>query len=231
MRIPFCVALITMIVALGSCGPPTSESPEALPRVQLASPADRGDGMTLWEALDRRVSRRTFAEIPVESKALSDVLWAATGFPTHATSGATRTAPSAGATHPLTIYALVGNVSGLDPGMYRYDPAEGVLELLISRDIRSDVARAALGQGVVADAPASIVVAADYDRTTGRYGERGVRYVHMEVGYASQNVHLACEARGLGSVSIGAFDDDELGEILETELAPLMIIPLGHPTD
>ena len=231
MRTVFCAVLLVTTLGLLSCGPPAAEtSGENLP-VRISSPVDRGEGMALWETLDRRSSLRAFAETPVELEVLSAVLWAATGFPTHATSGATRTAPSAGATHPLTIFALVGNGSDLEPGLYRYDPAREVLKPMIIRDLRPDVARAALGQEAIAGAPVSVIIAADYDRTTDRYGERGVRYVHMEVGYASQNVHLACAALGLGSVSIGAFDDDELAAILGTDLAPLMIIPLGYSGD
>jgi hypothetical protein len=34
------------------------------------------------------------------------------------------------------------------------------------------------------------VVTANESRTTGKYENRGIRYVHMEVGHASQNLLL-----------------------------------------
>jgi len=37
-------------------------------------------------------------------------------------------------------------------------------------------------------ASAILVNAAVLDRTTQKYGERGVHYVHMEVGHPAQNV-------------------------------------------
>ncbi|MCD4840660.1 MAG: nitroreductase family protein [Methanosarcinales archaeon] len=37
-----------------------------------------------------------------------------------------------------------------------------------------------------------------YERTTRKYGERGVRYMHMEVGHAAQNVYLQAVSLGLG---------------------------------
>jgi len=60
----------------------------------------------------------------------------------------------------------------------------------------------------VADARINIVIAAVYERTTDRYGERGVQYVHMEAGHAAQNLYLEATALNLGMVSIGAFNDE-----------------------
>jgi SagB-type dehydrogenase family enzyme len=82
----------------------------------------------------------------------------------------------------------------------------------------------------IADAGCVIVITAVYDRTTWRYGERGVRYVHIEVGHAAQNIHLQAVALGLGSVPIGAFHDDKIVTILDLEEneCPIYIIPVGH---
>jgi len=49
---------------------------------------------------------------------------------------------------------------------------------------------AALGQTWIREAPIVIVIAAVYERTTSRYGERGIRYVHMEAGHIGQNLYL-----------------------------------------
>jgi len=85
-----------------------------------------------------------------------------------------------------------------------------------------------LNQRFVAEAPASIVLAADYKRTTSRYGERGIRYVHMEVGHITQNIYLQCGSLSLGAVAVGAFHDEKVKALLEIEEEPLMIIPLGE---
>ena len=52
-----------------------------------------------------------------------------------------------------------------------------------------------------------------YERTTRKYGERGVRYVHLEVGHAARNVYLQAVSLGLVTVVVGAFDDDEVGMV------------------
>jgi SagB-type dehydrogenase family enzyme len=59
-----------------------------------------------------------------------------------------------------------------------------------------------------------IVITGVYERTTGKYGQRGIRYVHMEVGHAAQNVYLQAEALGLGSTFVGAFDDERVARRL-----------------
>jgi nitroreductase len=56
--------------------------------------------------------------------------------------------------------------------------------------LRAALASAAWGQQFIEVAPLTLVLAARFSRTTGRYGERGVRYVYMEAGHAAQNVHL-----------------------------------------
>jgi len=45
-------------------------------------------------------------------------------------------------------------------------------------------------QECVKDVAAVLVFVAVYERTTLKYSERGVRYVHMEVGHAARNVYL-----------------------------------------
>ena len=75
----------------------------------------------------------------------------------------------------------------------------------------------------------NIVFTAIYERTTRRYGDRGIRYVHMKAGHAAQNVYLQAIALGLGTVVVGAFRDDQVSEILNLPKneRPLYIMPEG----
>jgi SagB-type dehydrogenase family enzyme len=83
----------------------------------------------------------------------------------------------------------------------------------------------------VREAPINIVIAAVYERTTDRYGDRGIRYVHMEAGHVGQNLYLQAEARGLGMVVVGAFHDEQVQTLLRlpADQKPLYIIPIGYP--
>ena len=52
----------------------------------------------------------------------------------------------------------------------------------------------------------------------------------MEAGHASQNIYLQAVALDLGTVSIGAFEDAEVGRILNLSQGeiPLYIMPVGR---
>jgi len=121
----------------------------------------------------------------------------------------------------------VGNVTGLSAGVYKYEPDDHSIEMIKNKDVRKDLADAAVGQSFIYKAPIDIVLAAVYRRTTGRYGERGVRYVHIEIGHVGENVHLQCETMGLGTVMVGAFDDEQVKKVLGIDAEPLYIMPVG----
>jgi SagB-type dehydrogenase family enzyme len=180
--------------------------------------------ISVEEAIKSRRSIRSYKDVPLSLSELGQLLWAAQGL-TAKWGG--RTAPSAGATYPLEIYAVVGKVENLDAGVYHYNPQDHTIRLHKNGDLRSTLANAALGQACITNAPIDLVFAARYERTTGRYRERGIRYVHMEVGHVGQNVHLQAETLGLGTVVIGAFHDDKVKDVLGIEGEPLYIMPVG----
>lgn len=180
------------------------------------------------KALLKRRSVRDFKNEPLTLAEVSQLLWSAQGI-TEPTTGF-RTAPSAGALYPLEVYLIVGNVEKLSPGIYKYQPAGHQLIKLSSADKRTELYHAALSQEWVKDGAVVIVFSAVYERTTEKYGERGVRYVHIEAGHAAQNVYLQTVALNLGTVVVGAFDDNQVKKILnlkENE-QPLIIMPIGR---
>lgn len=191
-------------------------------------PPDHDSNVSLEKALYTRVSRRNFSNLPLALDTAGQILWAAQGVNIDGVTGATRTAPSAGATHPMDIYLVAGNVESLSPGLYRYEHEAHSLRPVLEGDIREDVARAALEQQFIAQAPAIIILAVEYGRTTQRYGERGIRYAHMEAGHITQNVYLQAETLGLATVAIGAFIDEQLKSLMGIDSEPLMIMPVGH---
>lgn len=121
-------------------------------------------------------------------------------------------------------------MTGVSAGVYAYNPQEHELTRTEAGDKRLPLCQAALGQRWVRDAAAAIVLSAVYERTTINYGERGIRYVHMEAGHAAQNVSLQAVSLDLGTVVIGAFHDEEVKAIvgLSGQETPLYIIPVGR---
>jgi SagB-type dehydrogenase family enzyme len=121
-------------------------------------------------------------------------------------------------------------VKELPAGLYEYDPVEHALLQRHLDDCRSELAAAAHQQDCVRTASAVLVIAAVFERTTQKYGERGVRYAHMEVGHVAQNVYLQSGSLNLGTVLVGAFDDREVKRVLQLpqEEEPLGLMPLGR---
>ena len=198
----------------------------------VALPDPRMEGpVSVEQALYRRRATRSFRDVPLSLQQVSQLLWAAGGSGVDGVSGATRTAPSAGGLYPVEIYLVAGEVEGLSPGVYRYDWRAHALRLVASGDRRQLLARAALGQSFIASAPASVVITAVTERTARRYGERGLeRYVSMDAAHAAENVLLQAAALGLGSLTVGAFTDEQVRDVLgANEELPLYIMPVGTP--
>ncbi len=193
--------------------------------IKLQRP-DLGGGVSLEKALAARRSVRTFKGNLLDMRTVFLILWAAQG--SNRSSGF-RTCPSAGALYPLETLLVAGNVEGLAAGVYRYIPVRHEIRQTLEKDIRRELAEAALGQSMVARAPIVIAITAVYDRTTRKYGERGRRYVHMESGHAAQNVHLEAVSLNLGTVVVGAFEDDRVKALLglERDEHPLILMPVG----
>ncbi len=195
-------------------------------RILLPEPEFAGD-TSVEEALKKRRSVREFSHGSLTLDQVSQLLWAAQG---NTGRRGFRSAPSAGARYPLELYLVAGDVDGLSPGVYRYRQEKHDLVLLTSGDHRKRLATAALDQGWVHRAPAVLVITGVYERTMGKYGQRGRRYVHMEVGHAAQNIYLQATARRLGTVMVGAFDDKEVQEVLGLPIdhEPLGLMPVGN---
>lgn len=152
-------------------------------------------------------------------------MWAAQGISRKSTGF--RTAPSAGALYPLEIFLVKSD------GVFHYIPDGHKLVKLDSDDLRSNLMKACLFQSFVAEAPVDIVITAIYERTTIKYGKRGIRYVHLEAGHACQNILLQAIALGLGAVSVGAFNDSYIQKLLKlpNDYIPLYVVPAGYPEE
>lgn len=205
------------------------QSDDLMPRIiPLPAPLLKGE-VSLEEAVSRRRSRRGFKATPLTLQQVAQVVWAAQGI---TSPEGLRAAPSAGALYALDLYVAVGGreAGGLAAGVYHYEPQRHALEPTLKGDVRPTLARLAVGQTFLAEAPLALVITAEYERISQRYGDRAARYVHMEVGHAAQNVYLQAEALGLGTVVVGSFQDEAVSQALSlpAQHRPLYIMPVGH---
>lgn len=177
--------------------------------------------------LQQRRSVRSYQKSSLNLAEVGQLLWSAQGV---TSAQGLRTAPSAGALYPLKLFVVVGEVNDLPPGIYQYNPEQHSLLKTANGDSRKLLQKAALDQSCISDAAIIFVFTAIYQRTTWKYGERGVRYVHMEVGHAGQNLFLQAQALRLGTVVVGAFDDDEVRKVLnlDGDMQPLSLMPVGR---
>ncbi len=198
--------------------------------VQASSSLKTG-GMSVEEAIAQRRSVRTYKKQALKAADVSQMLWAAQGI-TDAVNGL-RSAPSAGGLYPLEIYVVIasGGVEELSAGVYHYDPTAGTLKMFKGGDYLQKLQSAALDQPAVGSSPVSFVICGVFERTTVKYGQRGVQYVFQESGHAAQNMYLQAVALRLGMVVIGAFSESEVASVIgsKSEETPLYIVPLGLP--
>lgn len=192
--------------------------------ISLSNPTLKGQ-KSFEEVLSTRRSRRSFKEGAITLKELSQILWASQGITSQ---DGKRTAPSAGALYPLEIYVVAGVVEGLEPGIYHYDAPNHKLIKVIDKDRRSELNLATGGgRRNIENAPVSIIITTIYERTTKKYDQRGIRYVHIEAGAVCQNIYLQVESLNLSTFVMGAFDDAEVKKMLKSEVEPILIMPIG----
>ncbi len=216
------VILMGLAGGLGACRA-ENPAPDPLAARRISLTAPRIDGtMSLEAAISARRSVRRFSPDALTLEQIGQLLWSAQGL---TDPRGWRAAPSAGATYPLELYVLLAD------GVYRYHPREHRIEQVAEGDRRSAVWQAGLRQDALRTAPAVFVFAATPERTERRYGSRATRYIHMEVGHAAQNLSLQAVALGLGSVMIGAMEDDRVHAAagLPAGQEVLYLVPVGYP--
>ncbi len=191
----------------------------AMKDIRLPDPDTKGK-MPLETAIHLRRSARSFVDKSLTMKQVSQLLWAAQGITDDTKSF--RSAPSAGALYPLTVYVVKND------GCFEYIPETHSVKMVSNKDLRDGLASAALGQSSISEAAADIVITADYRITELKYGSRAERYVLLEAGHAAQNLLLEAVALGLSGVPVGAFHDNKIKEVLHAEKDPIYIVPIGY---
>ncbi|MGQ9788211.1 MAG: SagB/ThcOx family dehydrogenase [Candidatus Hadarchaeaceae archaeon] len=222
------VTVLALVILFSQLYPRPAPKSELESEAFITLPPPRLDSdFSIEEALLMRRSTREYTGEPLTLTEISQLLWAAQGI---TDPRGYRTAPSAGGLYPIEVYLVAGDIENLEAGVYRYLPRAHELVKIKSGDLRGPLSTAALGQIWVKDAAADLVIMGVYERTTVKYGDRGIRYVYMEAGHVAQNICLQATALGLGTVTVGAFYDDQVQEILmaaENE-KPLYLMPVGR---
>lgn len=166
----------------------------------------------LKDVLYQRKSLREFSNKPLSLEKLSDLLFYSSGIRkiTPVMQG-NRFYPSGGSRYPLETY-LISQNSELPVGVYHYNVRSHSLEILLL--FKKFNYRKYLNQEFIGKAACIIIQTACFERTTGKYRDRGYRHVIMEAGYLGQNIYLLSAALNLACCGIGGCLDDELNKLL-----------------
>ncbi len=121
----------------------------------------------------------------------------------------------------------------------RWAPSAGNVQpwhFIVVKDseVRSALARAALGQTFIAQAPLVIVVIANLQEAEASYGSRGAEmYCLQDTAAATQNMLLTAHWLGLAACWVGAFNDSMVSNVLNLQrhLRPVAIVPIGYPAE
>ena len=198
---------------LGLPQPPLQKAyaPDAL-LIDLPSPREVALGPTdLFELIERRQSRREYSDKPITLQELSFLLWATQGVKRIVRDGfaTLRTVPSGGSRHAFETYLAVNRVVGLEPGIYRYLALEHKLIHVSSPpDLPAKVGRACFGQDFAGTAAAVFFWSCIPYRCEWRYAVAAHKTLAQDSGHVCQNLYIACEALGLGTVAIGSYHQE-----------------------
>src|SRR3972149_11273356 len=101
-------------------------------------------------------------------------------------------------------------------------------------DVKKRLAKAALEQMHIAEAPVVIVVLADLEKISLKYGKRGeLVYALEDTAAAIMLMLLSADALGLGADWIKSFDEDMVKVAVELpeSMRPIALIPVGYPRE
>ena len=176
------------------------------------------------EILNNRVSRRNYSKEALSLVELSFLLWATQGVKKvigKERKATMRTVPSAGARHPFETYVFVNNVEGLEAGLYHYIALEHTLEFVQTINDQVDsLSIATFGQVFYANAPVAFAWTVMPYRTEWRYTVKAHKYALIDIGHVCENLYFACEALGLGTCAIGAYDQEAFDGLLNLDSKP-----------
>ncbi len=186
--------------------------------VELPPPRSDG-GKPLIHALRLRRSFREYADKPLASQVLSDLLWAAFGINRPASGD--RTAPYGRHVMVIDIYAAMAD------GVWLYEPKRHALIPHLANDIRVQTGM----QDFVGTAPLNLIYVAHGERMQDISAEDRRLYASVDTGFIGQNVYLFCASEGLATVFRGAVDYQMLAKTMKLDAGQFVTFAqtVGYP--
>ena len=172
------------------------------------NPPDLNKGISIMQALKKRKTHRDISDKKLTPQQLSELLWAADGI--NRPDGK-RTSPAAMAKYAVDIYVV------LPEGVYLYDVAKHELTPIAKGDFRKQAGV----QDFVFIAPVNLVYVLNLKNWQNLSKpvpeQKRDFWIHCEVGFLAQNVHLYCASEGLGATIRGMIDEKKFSEVIKVK--------------
>ena len=179
------LALLTLMTLLAAS--PPVQAADAAEFVPLPA-ASKSGGKPVMQALAERRSVREFKADALDSRQMSDLLWAAFGV--NRPEIHHRTAPSAKNSQEIDLYVATAD------GVFVYEAGPHRLRQVAGDDVRLLTS----GQDFAKVAPVALIYVADFSRFKDTTEEQARVYAAFDAGCICQNVYLYCASAGLGTV-------------------------------
>jgi SagB-type dehydrogenase family enzyme len=213
MRKTLLILLLFMIMG-GQLGVMTSLATQ-LPQPHIET-------LNLEQAISRRKSIRSWQPANITSQELATILWAANGYAQNAFE---RTTLSINETYPIILFVVNASAT------YRYIPLN---HSLVHWNTKTKTELIDLGcwpyygnDNVNRYASAVLILVWNTLREENPY------FAHVDIGSITQNIYLAANAIGLGTVAQSGIDAEKIRDNLEltSDYLPLLTMPLGYPLE
>ena len=145
-----------------------------------------------------------------------------------------RAAACTGALYEIELYVVTGDLTGLDAGVYHFNPADVSLGLLRKGDFRGNLAQATAMEPAVAHAPATIICTGTYWRNAWKYQARTYRHFGWDSGTLLANMLAVSAASGLPAGIVLGFVDAEVNRLLDLDTrreVSWCLVPIGRTSE
>lgn len=193
------LALLAVLVCPAQDAAASAKIDPKAESVALPAPAKTG-GMPLMQALAERKTIRDYKPGELDAATLSEILYAANGV--NRPDGK-RTIPTAMNKQDLEVYVALPGAA------YHYDAKENKLVRIDAGDFRADLI---MNKNMAKNAAAILVYASDSTKFP-----NDIKYPAIHVGEASQDVYLYCASKGLGTVSLGMYDEKGVRKVFKLD--------------
>ena len=142
-----------------------------------------------------------------------------------------RAASATGALYPIELYVVAGDISGLEAGVYHFDPLGFQLSRIRKGDFRTLLAAAS--NDSVALAQATIAFTSLAWKNAWKYEARSYRHWFWDGGVIAANLVAVSTSMGLPTRIVQGYVDQTINELLglqDGKEAAILLSPLGQDT-